>query len=404
MIPAFLPAPDLRAGFRQVDSAGYLMSSEVSFFQLTAQYPDEASAERYFIAQRWPNGVRCAWCASADVQRGTQPGRNRQLWRCGACDRQFSVTSGTVMDSTKLPLRKWLFAFHLLGASKKGMSALQLSRMLGIAYRAAWHLCHRIRETMAENGQKFTGIVETDETYIGGKRRGVGRGYRAEKAAVQTIIRRNSPGKNDSRAQTIALSYEKVDGRTVGPKLHKHTIPSRTVLMTDDAPMYERLGERFKDHHTVNHKRKEYVREDWDGHLATTNTAEGYFANLKRQIHGTHHHTSKKHLPKYLEEHDYKYNTRGETDAERTEQAIQNIEGRRLRLYQPASGSGAALFDGKAGERRRKPKRPVKKRRNTKTARLVTQAIGPRPLPPREPPTPSKTPKTPGKAGRPGGR
>ena len=144
MIPAFNTGSDLRAGFRQIDFVGYPMSNEASFFHLTAQYPDEASAERYFIAQRWPNGVRCTWCASADVQRGTQPGRNRQLWRCGACDRQFSVTSGTVMESTQLPLRKWLFAFHLLGASKKGMSALQLSRMLGITYRAAWHLCHRM--------------------------------------------------------------------------------------------------------------------------------------------------------------------------------------------------------------------------------------------------------------------
>ncbi len=380
------------------------MSSEVSFFQLTAQYPDEASAERYFIAKRWPGGVRCTGCGSPNVQRGTQPGRNRQLWRCGACDRQFSVTSGTVMESTQLPLRKWLFAFHLLGASKKGMSALQLSRMLGLTYRAAWHLCHRIRETMAENGQKFTGIVETDETYIGGRRTGHGRGYKGNKAAVLAIVRRNTPGKTDGKVQAISLAHEKVDGRTVGPKLRQHTVPGKTVLMTDDAPMYERVGERFKDHHTVNHKAKEYVREDWDGHLATTNTAEGYFANLKRQITGTHHHTSKKHLPKYLEEHDYKYNTRGKTDAERTEAAIGNIEGRRLHLHKPASGDGASLFDGKKGERRRKPKRPVKKHRNTKTARLVTQAIGPRPLPPREPPAPSKAAKTPGKTGRPGGR
>lgn len=358
----------------------------LSFFALTAQYPDEASAEQYFTRQRWPHGVNCPRCGSVDVLRGTQPGRNRQLWHCRAkpCGRQFSVTCGTVMADTKIPLRKWLLAFHLIGASKKGMSALQLQRMLGVTYKTAWHLCHRIRATMAENRQKFTGIVETDETYIGGKRKGVGKGYRAEKAAVQTIIRRNRPGKNDSQAQTIALAYEKVDGRTVGPKLAQHTIPSKTVLMTDDAPMYQRVGERFKDHHTVNHKAKEYVREDWDGHLATTNTAEGYFANLKRQIHGTHHHTSKKHLPKYLEEHDYKYNSRTKTDAERTTSAIGNIEGRRLYLYKPANGAGESLFDGKAGEPRRKPKRPVRKRRKTKTAALVTKAIGPRPLPPRE--------------------
>lgn len=378
------------------------MADPASFFHLTAQYPDEASAEQYFIKQRWPNGVRCPHCGSDKVVRGTQPGRARQLWTC-QCRKQFSVTSGTVMDSTKTPLRKWLFAFHLMGGSKKGMSARQIARTVDVTPQTAWHMGHRVRHTMVDNSQRFTGIVETDETYIGGRRTGHGRGYKGNKAAVLAIVRRNTPGKTDGRVQAISLAHEKVDGRTVGPKLRHHTIPGKTVLMTDEAPMYERLGERFKDHHTVNHKTKEYVREDWDGHVATTNTAEGYFANLKRQIHGTHHHTSKKHLPKYLEEHDYKYNTRGKTDAERTEQAIQNIEGRRLRLYQPASGSGEALFDGKAGERRRKPKRPVKKHRNTKTARLVTQAIGPRPLPPREPPPPATTAKA-GQTGRKGGR
>ena len=364
-----------------------MSDAPLSFFALTAQYPDEASAERYFTAQRWPGGVKCPRCGSSNVQRGTQPGRNRQLWTC-ECRRQFSVTSGTVMADTKIPLRKWLLAFHLMGASKKGMSALQLQRMLAVTYQTAWHLCHRIRATMTKNSQVFTGIVETDETYIGGVRRGRGKGYRANKAAVTTIIRRNTDGKQNSQAQTTAHPHEKIDGRTVGPELRRHTIPGRTVLMTDDSPIYNRVGESFADHHTVNHKSKEYVREDWDGHLATTNTAEGYFANLKRQIDGTHHHTSKKHLQKYLEEHDFKYNSRGQLDGERTMAAIGNIEGRRLHLYKPASGNGESLFDGKAGEVRRKPKRAVKKHRNTETARLVTRAIGPRPLPPREAPKP----------------
>lgn len=355
----------------------------LSFFAITAQYPDEASAERYFIAKRWPNGVRCPHCGSSKVVRGAQPSRGRQVWTC-QCHKQFSVTSGTVMEATKLPLRKWLLAFHLVGSSKKGISSRQVARMLDVKIDTAWHLTHRAREAMKDNSQRFTGITEVDETFIGGRRKGVGRGYRAEKAAVLAIIRRNRPGENDSQAQSIALSYEKVDGRTVGPKLDKHTIPSKTVLMTDDAPMYQRLGERFKDHHVVNHKVKEYVRGDMDGHLATTNTAEGFFSNLKRQINGTHHHVSKKHLPRYLEEFDHKYNTRQKSDGERVDALIGNIEGKRLRLYKPASGSGESLFDGKKSERRRKPKRPVKKHRSTKTAALVTKAIGPRPIPPRE--------------------
>lgn len=244
----------------------------------------------------------------------------------------FSVTSGTVMDNTKLPLRKWLFAFHMIGASKKGISGMQLSRMLKVTYKTAWHLGHRIRATMKNDSQMFKGIVETDETYMGGKKKkGRGRGYRKNKMAVQTIIKRNTEGELDSQAQTIALNNgQKVDGRTVGAKLRKHTVPSQTILMTDDSSIYDRVGQSFKEHHSVNHSKEEYVRVDKDGHLVTTNSAEGLFANLKRQITGTHHHTSKKHLPRYLEEFDFKYNTRTETDTDRTTAAIINIEGVRL--------------------------------------------------------------------------
>jgi len=153
------------------------------FYNLTECYPDEAGAIRYFEKQRWPDGARCPTCSSADVVRGHQPKRRRQLWRCGACDAQFSVTSGTIMESTKLPLRKWLLAFHLIGSSKKGISSLQLSRMLGVTYKTAWHLAHRIRATMKDDrASRFTGIVETDETYIGGKPRWPGR--RRKKVAV----------------------------------------------------------------------------------------------------------------------------------------------------------------------------------------------------------------------------
>lgn len=347
------------------------MSDDASLYHVLEQYPDEAAAERYFEQRRWPNGARCTSCGSGNVFRGAQPKRKRQVWHCRQCRKQFSVTSGTIMEATKMPLRKWLLAFHFMGASKKGMSALQLSRMLHLRVATAWHLCHRIRATMKDDSQLFTGIVETDETYIGGRRKGYGRGYRANKEAVQAIVRRNRPGRKDSRAQTIALSHEPVDGRTVGAKLRKHTIPSRTVLMTDDSPIYTRLGQRYKDHHVVNHKAKQYAYDAPDGHLATTNTAEGLFSNLKRQINGTHHHTSKKHLPKYLEEYDYKYNTRQKTDGERTTGAVQNIEGKRLTLYKPKSGHGESLFDGKVGERRRKPKRAVKKRKRTKPAKVA---------------------------------
>lgn len=335
--------------------------SIASFYSLTERYPDEASAEAYFIKHRWPGGkVHCPKCGTVDATRGTQKKRRRQLWYCQdkACGHMFSVTSGTIMEDTKLPLRKWLLAFHMMGASKKGISALQLSRMLHTTYKTAWHLCHRIRETMTDNSQKFTGIVETDETYIGGRRKHVGQGYRRNKMAVQTIVKRgkNPHCKDDcktgdkSQAQTMVLNMSSPDGRSVGAKLRQHTDPERTVLMTDDSSIYDVVGKGFADHHKVIHKRADYSHVAEDGHLATTNTAEGLFANLKRQINGTHHHTSKRHLPRYLEEFDFKYNRRTSPDVERTEAAISNMEGKRLHLYKPASGRGASLFGHKVDE------------------------------------------------------
>jgi len=152
----------------------------------------------------------------------------------------------------------------------------------------------------------------------------------------------------------MALNTENPDGRTVGVKLRKYTDPGRTVLMTDDSPIYDRVGEHFCDHHAVNHTKRVYAVTAPDGHLATTNSAEGLFANLKRQIQGTHHHTSERHLPKYLEEHDFKYNTRDQPDGWRVEAAIEGIEGQRLTLYKSAAG-GPSLFEQKAGEPAPKP-------------------------------------------------
>jgi hypothetical protein len=180
---------------------------------------------------------------------------------------------------------------------------------------------------------------------------------------VQVIVERSKKARKATKTkpakpavlghvQSIALDplADQVDGRTVGAKLKTHTDPKKTILMTDESAIYDRVGQGFKEHHTVNHKQEEYVREEEDGHLVHTNTVEGFNANLKRQINGSHHHVSKKHLPLYLEEHDYKYNTRDQTDGARTVAAIKNMVGKRLRLFKPEHGTGEALFDRKASE------------------------------------------------------
>lgn len=259
------------------------------------------------------------------------------------------------MESSKLPLRKWMAAYHEIGSAKKSVSSRELSRKLGIGLRPAWHLGHRIRASMTDNGQKFSGIVESDEAYIGGKRKYAGRGYKGNKVAVQTIIKRgryttrldgDSGRSSDySKAQTIVLNpMDHVDGRTVGAKLRTHTDPEKTVLMTDESPIYTSTGKSFSDHHTVNHKKKEYARVADDGHNAHTNTAEGYFGNFKRQIDGTHHHVSKKHAQRYAEEHDHKYNHREKSDVEVTEAAIKGSTGKRVKLFKPKVGGGDSLI------------------------------------------------------------
>jgi transposase-like protein len=212
----------------------------VSFYDLIAEIPDEKSAERYFIEQRWPGGrVACPECGSGDVLRGRQKKRRRQLWYCHGCKHQFSVTSGTIMESTKLPLRKWILAYHIMGASKKGVSCRQLARMLHTTPKTAWHLCHRIRETMGFDIAPFTGVVETDELYVGGRRKGKGRGYRGNKVAVQTIVRRSDEDEHNSKARTISLNRPEVDGRTLGAKLRTNTDPPNTILMSDQNPSLE---------------------------------------------------------------------------------------------------------------------------------------------------------------------
>ena len=331
-----------------------------SMYDVMNEHPDEDSAEQYFVNKRWPNGIRCPKCDhdkvyDAHMRRSSR--RRKKMWKCHKCAHKFTVTSGTVMEGTKLPLRKWLAAYHEIGGAKKSMSSRELSRKLGIGLRPAWHLGHRIRASMTENDQKFSGIVESDEAYLGGKRKHHGRGYRGNKVAVQTIIKRGKKttrgatlgtqrgrGGLFSQAQTIVLNKDsQVDGRSVGAKLRTHTVPGKTVLMTDDSPIYTKPGETFAEHHTVKHKVKEYARVADDGHFAHTNTAEGYFGNFKRQIEGTHHSVSKKHAQRYAEEHDHKYNHRDQGDVAVTEAAIGKMAGKRVKLFKSKDGGDSLL-------------------------------------------------------------
>lgn len=234
------------------------------------------------------------------------------LYKCAECREGFTVTVGTVMEDSHLPLNKWLIAFYMMCASKTQVSALQLQRQLEIgSYRSAWFLCHRIRYALKDHmpTDLLNGSVEADETYIGGKRRGRGRGYTGNKTPVVSLVERGG--------RVRSHVCDKVTGKAMTKVLKRH-VAATAHLNTDESPIYAAVGKTFASHDTVNHRREEYARMDVSGRLATTNTAEGFFGNSKRSLDGTHHHISRKHTDLYFAELDYKYNTRKETDGART--------------------------------------------------------------------------------------
>ncbi len=296
-------------------------------------FHDEAKAREWLEARLWPEGPICPKCGvvgQATLMQGKshRPG----LYQCNACREPFTVTVGTLYERSHVPLHKWLGATHLMMASKKGMSALQISRMIGVTYKTAWFLCHRIRESLREHdGSKIGGegkTIEADESYVGGKEANKHRSKRNRshiggvgKEMVFSLVERG--GKVRSRHMTD------ISARNLRGVLEEQIADaSKTRFMTDGEGQYRLVGPMFLSHDVVNHGIGEYVRGD-----ATTNTVESYFAILKRGITGTFHHVSAQHLKRYVGEFDYRYNTRvalGYSDADRFNESLPGIVGKRL--------------------------------------------------------------------------
>jgi transposase-like protein len=288
-------------------------------------FADEAKATEHMEADRWPDGVFCPLCGSVNVTKmggKTQAG----MFMCNGCRDKFTVRTGTIFERSHIPLHKWLLATHLMAASKKGISALQLQRMLGITYKSAWFMCHRVREAMkpAKAAGPMGGpekIVEADETFIGGK--ASNRAYKPArpKEAVFTLVERDGMGKSFHVANVKAKTLREAIVTNVDRK---------SFLMTDEAPHYVNVGREFALHGSVNHSQNEYDRAGWN-----TNTAESRFSLMKRAVYGAHHSVSQAHLKRYLVEWDFKWNTRKVTDGERAALALKGAEGKRL-TYRPA--------------------------------------------------------------------
>lgn len=288
---------------------------------------NEDEARTYLESLRWPNGPVCPHCQSQDVTRMEGKKHRNGAIQCNACRQQFTVTVGGVMESSKIPLVKWCMAFHLICSSKKGFSAAQLQRELGLgSYKSAWFMLHRIRHAMEQDvPDQLIGAVEVDETYVGGKPRGAGyhpRGRGTSKAPVIVLVQRDG--------NAVCKPVARVTGQELRGEIIR-TVAKEATILTDEFSVYNGIGDHFMGgHETVNHGKKEYFRVGESGLPIHTNTAECFFSLVKRGHYGVYHQMSKKHLHRYCHEFGFRWNFRRLSDKACREAAIVGASGKRL--------------------------------------------------------------------------
>jgi transposase-like protein len=295
---------------------------------IPVRFTDEEAARKHLEGIRWPEGPICPHCGVIDRASAIKGGR-KGLMFCNACRAQFSVTVGTVFERSKIPLHTWLYANHLLCSSKKGMSAHQLHRTLGVTYKTAWFMAHRIRKAMepAEGTPPLGGegkTVEADEMFIGkkaGKRKAPGAGGYGHKRAILALVERGGAVRS--------FHIDKADRESIRPPMDE-TIAPATQVYTDGAQYYRFMP--VAKHATVDHSKGEYVRYTKGGKVHT-NTVEGVFSIFRRGMVGTYQHCGEQHLSRYLAEFDFRYSNRtamGIDDEGRADLALKGIEGKRL--------------------------------------------------------------------------
>jgi transposase-like protein len=306
------------------------------------RFQNEDAAREHLEALHWPSGPFCPHCGSLSAKRlPPQHGRKTKahpegairkgVVQCNDCRQQYTVTVGTVFESSKVPLHKWLYVNHVLCSSKKGTSAHQIARNIGVSYKTAWFMMHRIREAMKETNPGpmggFGSTIEADETYIGGKV-----GNRNSKQQKRFDERRSPVhGKQpvvslvERGGKVRSFHVANVNGATLRAVLVTNA-DRGSWLMTDEHGGYKAVGQEFTGHGVVVHSKGEYARKG----VFHTNTVEGFFSLLKRGIIGTYHHVSEQHLHRYCAEFDFRYNTRKLDDAERADENLLGSIGKRL--------------------------------------------------------------------------
>jgi transposase-like protein len=305
-----------------------MKNAHLDLSKLAKWFSNEDAARKLLEQMRWPKGPVCLKCGGADPYRliPKAGSKTRQgVWKCRACRKQFTVTVGTIFEDSHIPLSKWLLAIHLLCASKKGMSAHQLHRMLGVTYKSAWFMAHRLRHAMSQPPLvgKLKGIVEADETYVGGREHRRGKpSVDSKKVGVVALVERGG--------RVRAFPMARITGEDVR-KAVVENVAQDARLMTDESVLYVGIGREMGRHETVKHSLREYVRGD-----CHTNTVEGFFSLLKRGITGVYHHVGKGHVGRYVDELAFRYDNRKIADDERAQLAVLGAEGKRLTYKQPA--------------------------------------------------------------------
>ena len=296
---------------------------------------------------------KCGVVGESRRMKAKDGSRNaRYLWRCGACREQFTYKVGTIMEDSPIKAHHWCLAFFRAAASKKGVSALQIQSETGLTYKSALFLMHRIRWAMApanEQEEKLSGIVEFDETYVGGQpryparrnirtgKKGKAKDFDKRKTAVVGGVER------DGRVKARVVKHSHLNAARLAEQV-RDMVDTSAHLMTDESVLYKSVGQEYASHQRVKHRLGQYVRYTMDGEQVTTNRIEGFWAGLKRQIKGTHHAVSKKHLHRYVSEVEFKYNNRNLSDADRMVKMIQACEQRRLTYAEQIKGNaGYAL-------------------------------------------------------------